>query len=170
MTPARILAALLAVVMTAGTAWLSRVEVDVSGGIDGMIRLSWRVDGITAEACRELSEEELNALPVHMRNPRACIGEIAPYLLRAEVDGVELVHDTVAPGGVRGDRPVSIFRELPVTPGRHRLAVRFDAVLPEGFEVGDAPVSRGWEGEVEVAESAVLLLTLNDRGDFIIRQ
>lgn len=169
MTTARVVGAVLAVVMTVGTAWMSRLPIDFGRDAESLLRLSWRVDGVTVEACRTLSEEELANLPVHMRNPEACIGTIAPFTLSAVLDGESVVADTVFPGGARGDRPIYVLRDLPLSPGRRTLEVRFNAVIPDGADVEGATTGYVWEGVVELEAGDIALLTLDDRGEFTLR-
>ncbi|MBT3498535.1 MAG: hypothetical protein HOD00_02165 [Gemmatimonadales bacterium] len=166
----RVVGAVVAVLMTVGISWMSRAPFEFGADGEALIRLSWRVDGVTVEACRTLSEEELADLPIHMRNPDACIGQMAPFVFRATLSGVALVNDTLSPGGARGDRPIYVLRDLSVAPGRHDLTVHFDAIVPEGADVGDAIVAYTWEGEIELTGGTVALLTLDDRGAFVLRQ
>jgi hypothetical protein len=42
--------------------------------------------------------------------------------------------------------------------------------VPEGADVGDAIVAYTWEGEIELTGGTVALLTLDDRGAFVLRQ
>lgn len=171
MTPLRKgVAAVVAVGLTVATAALSRVPVSFSADDQGQLRLSWRVEGVTAEACRPLSAEELARLPVHMRNPKACIGVIASYHLQVTVDGAATVQDTIRPPGARGDRPITVLRELPLAPGPHRVGVRFDALLPEGVPVPEGVASLAWEGAVDVGRGDVVLLTLDDRARALVRR
>ena len=156
-------AAAVAVGVTLGTAALSRVPVRFSHTSTAMLRLSWKINGVTVEACRERTPEELEALPVHMRNPKACIGGIAPYVLEVTVDGMATTPDTVRARGARSDRPLFVLRDMLVTPGRHDVAVRFRAVIPEGV----APPAGGilqlaWSGSITLAERDVALITLDE--------
>lgn len=156
---------IVAVLFTLGIAAGSRVPVTFSASDEALLRLSWRMRGITAEECRTLSDEELERLPVHMRNPRACIGVIAPYALTLSVDGVVLAADTVRPPGARGDRPLNVLREYPLEPGEHRIALRFHAVLPDGVEVPDEGIGElAWEGLVRLSGRDVALVTLDEAG------
>ena len=171
MTPLRKgVAGIVAVGLTVATAALSRVPLSFSADDQGQLRLSWRVEGVTAEACRTLPEEELARLPAHMRNPKACIGVIASYHLQVTVDGATAVQDTIRPPGARGDRPITVLRELPLAPGRHRVSVRFDALLPEGVPAPEGVTSMAWEGAVDVGRGDVVLLTLDDRARNLVRQ
>ena len=170
MSAARVVGAIVAVLLATGTAWLSRAPLEFGHASEALIRLSWRVDGVTVEACRTLTEEELANLPVHMRNPNACIGQIAPFVLRAAVGGREVLNDTLSPGGARGDRPIYVLRDLSVPPGNHAVTVRFDAIIPEGAEVGDAVTGYEWRGDITIQSGTVALLTLDDHGSFVLRQ
>ncbi len=165
----RAAAALLAIAMTGGVAWLSRVPTDFGGG-GALIRLSWRIAGVPVEACRTRTDEELAALPVHMRNPQECTRTLAPFALDVAVDGRPVVRDTVFPKGVRSDRPVYVFRDLPAKPGRMALSVRFEAVLAADAEPGDGVVARyAWDGEIDLAVGDVALLTLDGAGSLTLR-
>lgn len=165
MSGRKLLAAAVAVALTVGTSWASRVPATLSTEGEALLRLSWRFDAVTVEACRELSAEELERLPIHMRNPQACIGQKAPYVLRVEVDGRMLVADTVRAGGVRGDRPVTVLRDLPLEPGTHALSVSFRAVIPEDAdELEGGPAELAWSGRVELAAREVALVKLDETG------
>jgi len=157
----RVAAIAVAAAVAVGTAALSTVPVNFSTEDQALVRLSWRMAGVTAEACRTLSPEDLAALPIHMRNPRACIGHIASYHLQVTLDGVLVLNDTVRPPGARGDRPLTVLRDLPVRAGTHELSVRFDALLPEGVEPpAEGVTSLAWEGTARLAGRQVGLVTL----------
>jgi hypothetical protein len=163
--PRRAAGGLLAVALVAGTAALSRLPTPFSTSDEALLRLSWRMAGVTAQACRTLSPEELEKLPVHMRNPKACIGHIASYVLRVRVDGVLETQDTVRPAGARGDRPITLLRDLRIAPGAHRVDIAFDALLPEGVEPPpDALRSLVWNGRVDAGPRGVALVTLDPEG------
>lgn len=166
MSPARgALAAVVAVALTAATAALTRTPVTFSGEGVGVLRLSWRMKGVTAEACRTLAPEELARLPAHMRNPRACIGVIAPYHLTVTADRSLSVDDTVRAPGARSDRPLNVLREFLLTPGEHQVAVRFRSILPEGVEAPPEGITElTWQGTVRVGTREVALLTLDSSG------
>ena len=158
----RALAAALAVGLTLGTAALSRTPVRFAHTETAMLRLSWKINGVTVEACRERTPDELAALPVHMRNPRACIGGIAPYVLEVMLDGATLPPDTVRAHGARSDRPLFVLQDLPVRPGRHDVSVRFRAVIPDGVQApADGIVELAWSGPLDLAERDVALITLD---------
>jgi hypothetical protein len=164
-----VLAAAAAVALTLGISAGSRVPVTFSDPDDALLRLSWRMRGITAEECRTLTGEELERLPVHMRNPQACIGVIASYALDVTVDGTLLAADTIRPPGARGDRPLNVLREYPLAPGEHQVRVRFRAILPEGVDApADGIIELAWEGGLRLGGRDVALVTLDEGGRSLV--
>ena len=167
-TTGRVLGTLVAIGLTALTAALSQVPMDFSGDDHGILRLSWRNDGVTVEACRTRSEEELSNLPIHMRNPTACIGQIASYRLRVEVDGSVVVDDTLRPAGARGDRPVYVLEELPMEPGTYEVGVHYDALLPTDLTGPPGIVSLSWTGTFSPEPGDVMLVTLDEDSQVLV--
>jgi hypothetical protein len=153
----------------AGTVWLSAVPSRPPGG-DATLRLSWRTPALAIEECRRFSDAELAAMPPHMRRPEVCTGRIAEHELTVLVDDATLVTDTVRPAGARLDRPVYVFRELPLDAEPHRLAVRLTALVPDGYDVGDGRIERRWEGVLSLDEGQVGLVTLDEAGELVVRQ
>lgn len=121
----RVFALLVATAVVVGVAALSRVSYAPAGSEDAVLRLSWRVRGERVEECRKLTEAELAALPIHMRRSEVCEGRVLPYHLHVEVDGRTLADDTIHAAGAREDRPIYVYREVPIGPGAHQLSVRF---------------------------------------------
>lgn len=130
----RVLAAAVAAGLTAGLVVCSGLPYLDDSSEDALIRLSWRAAGERVEECRIPSEEELAALPPHMRRAEICEGRLAPFRLSVSIDGSAVFEDLIRPAGTRRDRPVYVLQEFPVSPGRHRLEVRFAPQLPEGDE------------------------------------
>jgi hypothetical protein len=93
--------------------------------IGAIVRLAWRARGEQVRDCRRLSPEELQELPLHMRQEEVCEGRLLPYRLVVALDSVSLVDRLVHGAGAREDRPLYVFQDLIVEPGRHRLSVRF---------------------------------------------
>lgn len=158
------IAVLVGGVSVAGISAASRLPVSFRGSHDALLRLSWRVDGISMEECRSLTDEELANLPPHMRNPRACIGRIAPYRLQVGIDGAMVVSDTVYPAGARGDRPIFVLHDLPLDPGATRVRVRFDPLLPPGARPGPAAVPLFLDRTVTAEAGRIVLVTLDEAG------
>jgi hypothetical protein len=103
-----------------------------------LLRLSWSGRPERIERCRELSDEELEKLPAHMRQREECEGHPARYLVRVWHGGALLSRDTVTGGGLRGDRAIHMLREYRLAPGAQPVAIevtRTDSVTPsEGVE------------------------------------
>lgn len=126
MGPVRAAAGLLLALGAAiGMAALSRAPYAETSGEGAMLRLSWRARGERVQECRKLSASEIEALPPHMRRSEVCEGRVLPYVLTVRIDGGELVHDTIHGAGARQDRPLYVFREIPLPAGAHHVSVAF---------------------------------------------
>ncbi|HET9333975.1 MAG TPA: hypothetical protein VFQ21_10390 [Gemmatimonadota bacterium] len=139
---ARTAGAIVAALVMLGIGAASRAPWTASPADLALLRLSWRVQSETAEECRPLTEEEKADLPVHMQVPELCEARAIPYLLQVTIDGSEAVSDTVHGAGARADRPITIFREIPLTADRHDIRITF------------APISGGRaDGSVDAEET-----------------
>jgi hypothetical protein len=170
-------AAFVSAVLTAGLVAMSGWPAEPPGD-QAVIRLSWRVRSPRVQQCRALSAEEIAAQPEHMRRTEECEGRVLPYELEVLLDGRPLLRRTVRGGGAREDRPVYVFDELGVPPGRRRLAVRFTREEVAGARAaatGDGqqtatPAALTLEQEVELRPDEVLLITYDaDRRALVAR-
>jgi hypothetical protein len=183
----RVLAGLVAALLVGGVAALSRVRQRETP-VDGVVRLSWRTRSERVQHCRQLTPEEIAALPAHMRHTEECEGRVLPYRLRVELDGRVVAARTVQGGGARGDRPIYVLQEIPAAPGPHRLAVDFvreDAerhAAASGPDEDDpdedaveahlsaAPPRLSLRAAVELRAGGVLLVTYDpDRAALVLR-
>lgn len=112
-----------AAVLALGAASRYGVSLDERG--TAVVRLSWRVRSVRVRECRKLTAQELAALPAHMREAESCEGRLAPYRLRVVLDGREVESSLVTGSGARQDRPLYVYRDLDVAPGRHTVAIDF---------------------------------------------
>lgn len=118
---------LVATVLLAALAGLSRVTWTVEQSPRSLLRLSWRALGERIERCRPATAEELAGVPAHMRQDVICEDpQVAPYRLRVAVDGRVLHEGLVEGSGVAGDRPLFVLHEFEIMPGEHRIDVRFE--------------------------------------------
>lgn len=106
-------------------AWGSRAPLPGPGQDGGALRLAWSARAEWIETCRTPTAEELEGVPVHMRRAEICEGTTAAYQVEVRVDDSVVVDREVHGGGIRQDRPLYLFHELPVAPGPHRVAVRW---------------------------------------------
>ena len=116
---------LLTAVATAGIGWLARAPYTPPGSDSGVLRLSWRLIPDRRDHCRRLSQEELDQLPVHMRNPTVCERESADYRLIVQVDDAAPDTTRLLPKGAHGDQPIIVLQERGLEPGAHRIRVWF---------------------------------------------
>jgi hypothetical protein len=124
----------IAAVATAALAALaigaaSRAPWAASPADRALLRLSWRAPSEVAEQCRPLSEEEKADLPVHMQVPKVCETRAVPYFLEVRIDGATFAADTIHGAGAREDRPITVFREIPVAVGERAIDIAFRPVV-----------------------------------------
>lgn len=115
----------LAIGATLALGWLSQVPYDAARESGAVVRLAWRTRGTRVEECRRLTAQELERVPVHMRQEEVCEGRVLPYRLVVVLDGRTVVDEAVHPSGARADRPLYVYHELPVEPGPHEVEVTF---------------------------------------------
>jgi hypothetical protein len=104
-----------------------------------------------------------------MRRSEECTGRSADYELRVAIDGGEPIVDTLAPSGLRRDRPVYVLRDELVRPGTHSLDVSFTALVDEGDVPADASIALRWSGDLDLAPGEVGLITLDDAEQTLVR-
>lgn len=159
----RVVAGALGVVLlAAGLAALSAVPYTAERQDAGRIRVSWRfTPARPTAACGPADTVGLGRVPVHMRNPDACVVPNPAFRLRVEVDGRVLTDERIRPGGARADRPVYVFRELTVEPGCRDVALRFAS---EASLEGDRlPDVLELSTRVDLGSREVAVITLDRR-------
>lgn len=135
----RALGALLAGAALIGLSWASHLPMTPYPSANAMLRLAWSARPERIEECRSASDDELAAVPPHMRQPVICEGRAARYRLEASIAGEPAIDLEVRGGGLRHDRRLFVFQELPVAPGETNLAVRFTRIDTPGPETAAAP-------------------------------
>ncbi len=169
-TPAQgVAAAVVSLVLVAGMAGLSQIPLATADG-DARIRLSWRNEPIRVEECRALTDEDQEDIPAHMRRAQSCTGYHVDYELRLEIDGRAVAVDTLAPSGLRRDRPVYVLRDVTVPPGRHDVDVSYAALVPEDYRAEGLPAAFRWSGVMELGGGEVGLVTLDESGRTLTRR
>ena len=128
-TGGRIAAVAAATVAALAIGAASRAPWAASATDRGLLRLSWRAPSEVAEQCRPLSAEEKADLPVHMQVPEVCERRAVPYLLEVRIDGATIAADTIHGAGAREDRPITVFREIPVAVGERAIDIAFRQVV-----------------------------------------
>ena len=137
------LAAIAAVVAGAN------VPMTVHESEQAVVRLAWSARPERIESCRQQSEEELARLPAHMRQPVVCEGVSAQYRLTVRHEGRVVKDEIVHGGGLRQDRRIYVFHELPLDPGDVSIEVRFDRIDSDSPSMTPPGKQREEQGKAE---------------------
>lgn len=98
---------------------------------EAVLRLALRTVRGKLDICRELTPEELEARPVHMRGSgETCDSVPVTYRLRVAIGETQMLDERVEARGARRDRPHNVDRELVVRPGTAALSVHFSPEIP----------------------------------------
>jgi hypothetical protein len=163
----RALGLVLATAAAAGLSWASNVPMPAYHSRDAVLRLAWSARPERVEECHQRSEEELARLPPHMRQPFACEGTTAQYRLQVRIDGEIRTDRIVRGGGLRHDRRLYVFEELPIPTGQAAVDVRFDRVghgqAGNVSERNGGMASAGSPGPAPRAESVPPHLAVTER-------
>ena len=128
MNAKRLVAVAVTVLTSAAIGFGSRAPYSPPGSDTSVLRLSWRLRGEKMEECRARTPEELAALPAHMRTPEVCVGHLVSYRMTLRVDDAPPVVKTFLPAGAKGDRPIFVMFDQPLTPGEHMIAIEFTPI------------------------------------------
>lgn len=158
--------AVFTAIVLAAVAVLGQVPFGRQSG-KAVLRLSLRTVQARTEICRDLSAAELEALPQHMRQPRMCSEVAPPYRLRVAIDMRPVIDELIEPGGLRGDRPLIVDRQVSHRAGKVRLQVKFEPLLEAtpGEPVTDAAdqlPSYALDRRIDLAAHRVTLVLLDD--------
>lgn len=134
----RVFGAAAVAAAAAATAAASHATLTVHRSDASMLRVALSARPERVESCRTLSDEELAELPQHMRQRVVCDGVTARYDFQVLRDGALLARAEIRGGGLRHDRQLYVFRELPLPPGRALLEVRLTRVETDTPEPDDA--------------------------------
>ena len=144
--------------------WGSRIELGASDDQYGMLRLSWRVRPERIESCRDRTQAELDALPVHMRTPRICEARSTPYRLIVEIDDGRPDTTIMVGGGARQDRPIYVLRDTLLATGEHEVEVVFER------EDSLRTTALRFEEEVRFSAGQIVLITLSEDGKSLVNR
>lgn len=114
--------------VTWGMVWASNVSISPHSTTHAVLRLAWRARPERIEVCTAAPADVQASLPVHMRQTQVCEGTTASYRLEVRRGDALVSSETVRGGGLRHDRPLYVFRELPIAPGAVEISVRFTRI------------------------------------------
>jgi hypothetical protein len=130
---------------------------------EAKITIAFAHAGQLREACRRLSQEELNELPPNMRKLDDCPRERSPVTIEALLDGEPLYSAILQPPGLFGDGGVDVFYSGKIPAGDHHLSLQMnDSVRIEGF-------NHNFEQQVSVDPAQILLVGFEPRQGFVIK-
>ena len=165
-------AGLAAILLTILLVGLSRVPFTWVHGEDAQLRLAWQFRSQPVSHCRQATAAELARLPEHMRQRTICERALRPYRLAVTVDGVVLAEDTVRARGARADRPLGVFRQFALPPGRHAVGIAFTPLaLPADTAGARPPAPPALDTTLTFAPRQVWLGTMDEeRGLLVVRR
>ena len=146
----RVAGVALGLAAMAAIVWGANAPITVHGSDQAILRLAWSVRPERIESCRQQSEEELARLPQHMRQPVVCEGVSAQYRLTVRREGTVIAEQIVRSGGLRHDRRIYVFHELPLDPGDGLIEVRFDRIDSDSERV--TPPEKHYEQQEETED------------------
>lgn len=169
MSPARMIAAVLVTAAaTAALGFASRASYTPEDANDAVLRLSWRLRGEKIRNCRDRTQAELDALPIHMRTPQICTEHLLSYKLRLEIDDETVDTLTFEPEGAKGDRPIFVLHETRLTPGVHEVEIDF---TPSTIVPGTRRAPLRYEGEIDLEPGRISLITIApDASELMLRR
>lgn len=127
-----------------------------------LLRIAIRTTAGTVSDCRKLTQQELDALPMHMRRPEVCETRAVPYRLEVSVGGTPMLDRTYKAAGIHGDRPLTVDEEIGLAAGKHDVTVRF---TPDpDVHAAKPPPSFAYTGAVELTDGRIRVATLNAAG------
>ncbi|MBW2270312.1 MAG: hydrogenase iron-sulfur subunit [Deltaproteobacteria bacterium] len=112
----------------------------VAPAIEGSeLVVSFKHPGAVSQDCPQLSQEELDKLPAHMRKQPACERRRADVRLLVEVDGVETLRSRFEPTGLWKDGSSVAVERIPLEVGEHTISVAIgDSAEPDEWKFRDS--------------------------------
>ena len=120
-----------------------------------VITMAFSHAGKLREACRRLSQEELNQLAPNMRKLEDCPRERSQVVIEMKLDGETLFDEALQPPGLYSDGAVDVYFSKKIPAGEHQFEIKMDdSVRNEGFE-------HRYAETVDIEASRILLWSLN---------
>ncbi|MFN3604572.1 MAG: cytochrome b N-terminal domain-containing protein [Leptonema sp. (in: bacteria)] len=93
--------------------------------------VSFKHPGQISENCKELSQEELNKLPLHMRKKEVCERKRTPVKMALFINDDKILEKSYKPGGIWEDLNSIAIEEIPLEQGKYKIKVLISD-LPNG--------------------------------------
>jgi quinol-cytochrome oxidoreductase complex cytochrome b subunit/coenzyme F420-reducing hydrogenase delta subunit len=105
------------------------------GEEQAIVSLTFTHAGQRLEACRKLSQKEMQELPPNMRKPEECPRERHPVEVTFTVDGEPGYQASRPPSGIWSDGESSVYQRIEMEAGEHSLFIAMrDSGRKEGFD------------------------------------
>lgn len=128
-----------------------------------VITIAFSHAGELREACRRLSQEELNQLAPNMRKLDDCPRERSPVVIEMKLNDELLYDKTLQPPGLFGDGGVDVYFSRKIPAGEHRFEIKMDdSVRNKGF-------NHELETTVQIEPSHILLVEFDSNSGFLVR-
>jgi hypothetical protein len=124
----------VALLTAAVVGWVSDLDYTAPRVSGSQLVVTFKHPGQVSEDCRELSEAEKAARPVHMRQDTVCERARADVRLLVSLDGETVLSQSYQPAGLWSDLNSLAVEEIPVAPGEHRV----------GIKIGDSRDPDAW--------------------------
>ncbi|MDH4261490.1 MAG: cytochrome b N-terminal domain-containing protein [Spirochaetia bacterium] len=158
------IAMMVGLLLITGITAISRLSIDQEHD-QGMLKLSWKMQGEYVEKCHEYTAAEIKSIPVHMRKKNACQIYYLSYLLKIKIDDNETILP-YKPGGFRHDRPMLVYEELNLATGDHFIDVEFKPLRED--EIKSAENTLHYKSKIKIEKNKIILLTINN-GQFMVK-
>lgn len=141
----------IAGVLALGVALGSDLPYSAAGKEPALV-ISFRHPGALIEEVQELTPEEAERLPVHMRKAVATDRSRAPVRMQVFAGDELLVDESYPPRGFRADGPSIALESIPLEEGVHSVSVQIaDTPDPEEW-------NHKWSGNVEISSDSRRIL------------
>lgn len=164
------LRAVVSVALMAATALVARAPFGEPAA-DAALRVALATAHGRIEICSRRSEQELQALPAHMRAQEICEETAPDYRLRISIDGVSRLDRRIVPRGIRRTRPLAIDATLRLPAGTHRVAIDLGPA-PLELTLSEAAAeafkhlpAATFDQSLDFAGGRILLVTLGENGE-----
>jgi formate hydrogenlyase subunit 6/NADH:ubiquinone oxidoreductase subunit I len=94
-----------------------------------VLRTALRLPPQYLEECRDLSREEIEKRPLHMRKTSECIRTPANYNLVLWLDEKDVWHTEVKSPGLNSDKPYVVDYDMEIPSGHHKIKITLDSGL-----------------------------------------
>lgn len=156
----------VALAMMVGIAQVGRITRGITES-RSQLRVAVRTRAASADRCRERTAEELQKLPMHMRQKMACERGWIAYNFSVGVNGQIVDQRTVSPAGAFGDRPLVLSSDTWLEPGAHIVQIQLSPDASAG--VTDTVKDMAFHQTITFTAGRAVLVMLEPDGSWQVR-